>query len=82
MTDTSARVVLVKPGDILIIGNIGTLDDEAIATAGEAVSRLHTQLGLAGVVLFEGDIDLATVAQSALDTREQSRQAARQDSES
>ncbi|MGM9380329.1 hypothetical protein [Streptomyces antibioticus] len=63
MTDTGARIVLVKPGDILIIGNAGTLDDASVEASTEAISRLHQALGLAGVVLFEGDIELATVAQ-------------------
>lgn len=61
MSDT--RVVLVKPGDLLLIGNIGTLYDGPEAPDLTALDGLKQALGLAGIVVFEGDIDLAAVAQ-------------------
>jgi hypothetical protein len=57
----SARVVLIKPGDVLLIGNVGELTDEAIQQAGPVVAALKDTLGLAEVLIFEADIDLAAV---------------------
>ena len=52
MTDT--RIVL-------IIGNVGTLPAEAVEQALAGINALKESLGLAGIVIFEGDIDLAAV---------------------
>ena len=59
MSDT--RIVLVKPGDVLILGNV-TLpqDDETRAGFVAALAALKATLGLAhGILVFEDDIDLA-----------------------
>ncbi|MER7063974.1 winged helix-turn-helix domain-containing protein [Streptomyces albidoflavus] len=61
------RVVLVRPGDALVFGNVGHLPEGAAATAG----ALRDQLRLAAVVLFQGDIDMAAIPAAALgDSRE------------
>lgn len=54
---SDARVVLIKPGDVLVIGNTGVLENPCLAIFGP----IKDALGLAGVVIFEGDIDLAAV---------------------
>lgn len=51
------RVVLVRPGDVLVFGNVGPFAQQASVAAG----GLRDQLGLAAVVLFPGDIDMAAV---------------------
>ncbi|WP_327377997.1 hypothetical protein OG393_30970 [Streptomyces sp. NBC_01216] len=57
MSDT--RVVLLKPGDLLLIGNVGSLgDDDAILEAAKISQALKEKLGLGGLVMFEGDINL------------------------
>lgn len=61
----SRRVVLLKPGDVLLIGNVGPLDQDAVDALHDGASHLSTALGLAQVVLFEGDIDLAATTPSS-----------------
>lgn len=55
---TERRVVLVKPGDLLVFGNVGHVDP---AIAPDMLAGLKETLGLAGVVVFESDIDMASV---------------------
>lgn len=52
------RVVLVKPGDKLLIGNVGELDAD---NAAQVVSAFNELTGLR-VVLFEADIDIALMS--------------------
>lgn len=52
------RVVLVKPGDKLLIGNVGELDAE---TATEVVKAFNELVGLR-VVLFEEDISMSLLS--------------------
>jgi len=59
------RVVLVKPGDVLLIGNVGELTPEDAEAAGHIATQLRTTLGLAHVVLFHEDIDLAVTTPSS-----------------
>ncbi|WP_151898279.1 MULTISPECIES: hypothetical protein [unclassified Streptomyces] len=54
MTETR-HVVLAKPGDLLVFGNIGEVDQESARFLSE---YLHERLGIE-VVLFTGDIDMA-----------------------
>jgi hypothetical protein len=63
----STRIVLIKPGDVLVIGNVGSLPMEAVESLQPGLVDLKDRLGLAGIAVFEGDIDLAAVtpAQSA-----------------
>jgi hypothetical protein len=53
-----ARIVLVKPGDVLAIGNF-TGDCDALS---EALNGLKEHLGLAHILVFEDDIDLAAIS--------------------
>lgn len=62
------RVVLIKPGDVLLIGNVGELDPFAIEAAHHAVGQLRSALSLAHVLLFDEDIDLAAVTPAATTT--------------
>jgi hypothetical protein len=58
MSDT--RVVLVKPGDVLMLGNVTTPEDVEEGEAFDAaLLQLKSTLGLAHVLVFEDDIDLA-----------------------
>lgn len=50
------RVVLVQPGDVLLIGGVGQIDHDGLA---EAVAYFREQLGLDRVMLFAADIDMA-----------------------
>lgn len=54
------RIVLVKPGDALVFGNVGDVPERVAATA----AALRDQLRLAAVVLFQGDIDMTAVPSS------------------
>lgn len=56
------RVVLVKPGDVLVFGNVG--EQRHVACAATA---LRDQLGLREVLLFAGDVDMTAVPGGALD---------------
>lgn len=64
MTD-AVRVVLLKPGDVLLIGNVGQLAEDALDALHEGAAQLRSALGLAQVALFEGDIDLSATTQSS-----------------
>lgn len=63
---SDVRVVLLKPGDLLIIGNTGPLDDDAIEHMLPQLSALKDSLKLGGIVHYEGDVDLAAVARAVL----------------
>lgn len=60
---SETRVVLVKPGDVLIFGNLGDCidTDEAARQLGDAFNEIKTTIGLKQVVAFEADIDLAAI---------------------
>lgn len=60
MTD-HARTVLLKPGDTLLIGNTGDLDDETLAELPAVLASLRHALALANVTVFEQDIEVAAV---------------------
>lgn len=51
------HVVLVKPGDLLVFGNVGYVDEESVEAL---VPHLHERLGIE-VILFAEDIDMAAV---------------------
>ena len=53
------RVVLVKPGDVLVFGNVGDLDPTDCA---DTLRDLKEKIGLAQIVIFPGDIDLASIS--------------------
>lgn len=53
------RVVLLKPGDILAIGNLGDWTEDAPDP--EQVARLKEDIGLRAVWLFAADITLDVV---------------------
>ncbi|MBM7518285.1 hypothetical protein [Nocardioides nitrophenolicus] len=57
MTDVT-RVVLVKPDDVLVFGNIGPANTEVMSELGE---RIKAVTGASLVVFFADDIDLAAV---------------------
>lgn len=58
MSDT--RIVLVKPGDVLMLGNVTLPEDEDALTAFDSALRtVGETLGLEHVLVFEDDIDLA-----------------------
>ena len=58
MGDT--RIVLVKPGDVLMLGNVTLPEDEdALEAFNTALRTLKENLGLEHILVFEDDIDLA-----------------------
>lgn len=54
------RVVLVKPGDVLIFGNVGPVEGDWTG-----VGNLKDLLGLKAVLVFTEDIDLAAIPDGA-----------------
>jgi hypothetical protein len=60
MTDASHAVVL-KPGDTLLIGNLGQTSDDALDALHEGLAKLRSALGLGDVFVFERDIDAAAL---------------------
>lgn len=58
---TGTQVVVVKPGDVLLIGNTGVLDVEALDALARVIGELKGILDLKSVIAFDADIDLATV---------------------
>ncbi|WP_156206149.1 hypothetical protein [Streptomyces lycii] len=58
VSDSGTRVVLVKPGDVLVFGNVGDVDAEQVSLLG---GLLRDLLPDTQVVLFAEDIDMAAV---------------------
>jgi len=56
---SETRIVLVKPGDVLIFGNCGDLG--CTGTFTHALESLKYELHLKAVLVFDEDIDLAVV---------------------
>lgn len=52
------RIVLLKPGDTLMIGNVGAFSPEDLAAAGDALAAIRDKLGLAQILIFAEDIDI------------------------
>ncbi|MET8982127.1 hypothetical protein ABZX85_41745 [Streptomyces sp. NPDC004539] len=57
---THSRVVLLQPGDHLLIGNLKALGDEGLEALHEVLPRLREALRLGGVVAFEDDVTIAS----------------------
>lgn len=57
------RVFLVKPGDVIVFGNVGAIDIEDL---GPHLTNLKDALGLKHIVIFDADIDMAAIAESGL----------------
>ncbi|MEU5442755.1 MULTISPECIES: hypothetical protein [Streptomyces] len=63
MTDPAdTRAVLLKPGDALLIGNVGTHEATALADLVEALAIVRQALGLSTVTVFGDDIEMAAAA--------------------
>lgn len=62
MTDTSAHTVVLKPGDVLLVGNVGAMGDEAVDALHEGLTQLRFALSLSSVAVFEQDIETAALA--------------------
>lgn len=58
MPTETARVLLLKPGDHLIIAGIGAIG-EAHDRLHDAIAELKERLNLGAVWVFEADIDIA-----------------------
>jgi hypothetical protein len=70
---TETRVVLVKPGDLLLIGNVGEITQEQYDQGYAAFSALLKEELNIRVVLFSGDIDIAALAEGEIPERESPR---------
>lgn len=55
------RIVLLKPGDVLCIGNLGPMGSEDCADLYASLANLKESIGLHAVAVFEADIDLAAL---------------------
>lgn len=65
MSDDQRRAVLLRPGDLLILGNLGTdVDPEVL---GGAARALKDELDLCSVVLFEADVTLASIGREEIE---------------
>ncbi|MFC8429903.1 hypothetical protein [Streptomyces sp. NPDC057253] len=62
MKDTSARTVVLKPGDVLLIGNIGVSSEDALDALHDGLLSLRHALALSSVAVFEEDINTAALA--------------------
>lgn len=51
------RVILIKPGDVVLIGNVGSLSYEEVEGMRPSLVKLAEKLGLR-VALFESDITM------------------------
>jgi hypothetical protein len=63
---TETRVVLVKPGDLLLIGNVGEITQEQYDQGYAAFSALLKEELNIRVVWFPGDIDIAALAEGEI----------------
>jgi len=54
---TETRVVLIKPGDVLLIGNAGPFGEEMLACLDVAVAEFKKRLGI-DVTIFDADITI------------------------
>lgn len=57
MADAETRLVTVKPGDVLVLSNVGPLGDNLP----DLLTALKDELGLRYVLVFEGDPDLSVI---------------------
>lgn len=57
MPDAETRLVTVKPGDVLVLANVGPLGDRLPGL----LAALKDDLGLRYVLVFEGDPDLSVI---------------------
>lgn len=74
------KAVLLKPGDLLIIGNVGEMDPGALESMRVGLIELRESLDLAGIVIFEEDVDMTTIDATeveALMERQRERKAKR-----
>jgi hypothetical protein len=62
MPSTETRFVIVKPGEVLVIANVGPLR----YGVPDLLGALKEDLGLAHVLVFEGDVDLSAIPASSL----------------
>lgn len=60
---SETRVVVVKPGDVLVFGRVGEMLDAEPGALDDLLEPLKTMLGLKQVLMFVGDIDLAAIRQ-------------------
>lgn len=58
MTGEPTRVVLVKPGDVLILGNV-QVDVTKLGAFGQAVETLRDAMGIRQIVICEDDVSIA-----------------------
>lgn len=64
MSAEPTRVVLVKPGDVLIIGNV-QVDFTKLGAFGQAVETLRDTMGLRQIVICEDDVSIAAETSGA-----------------
>lgn len=56
------RVMLIKAGDVLVLSGCGEVSERVAATA----AALRDQLGLAGILLVPGDVDMTALPGGAI----------------
>lgn len=64
MSDDQRRAVLLRPGDLLLLGNLGTdVDPEVL---GNLARALKEELRLSSVVMFEADVTLDAIGREEI----------------
>ena len=59
------RLVIVKPGDVLVLANVGPLGGN-LPDLPDLLTALRDELGLRHILIFERDADLSVVPVSEL----------------
>jgi hypothetical protein len=59
------RAVLLRPGDMLILANLGS--DVDVEVIGQAARFLRDEMDLASVVCFESDISLKSIGREEIE---------------
>jgi len=61
------RAVLLKPGDLLVIANVGKLPRDQIEALHHGMQEIKEALGFAGVVIFEQDVAIGSIEERAFE---------------
>lgn len=57
MSDAETRLVIVKPGDVLVLANVGELGEDLP----DLLTALKEELGLRHILVFARDPDLSVI---------------------
>lgn len=66
MTEQDKRILVVRPGDVLILKNLGELAEEGIPDFISGINKLSEAIGVK-VFAFSDDIDVSTLPHEDLE---------------